>query len=363
MADTALILGGYGAAGRAIARLLLRETPLDIVLAGRDAKQANAAAAELGSAVGPERVRGARVDANDLVTLEKALGGCDLIVVCTPLEGIASGVAQTAIEANVDWIDISLGRHKAEALRELGPGIERSGLRFITEAGALPGLPAALVRLAADQLGELHAAAVSALIKESDVALGSAVDMVRLVASPVSEYKDGGWRRASLMATRSVEFGDPFGTLRCFPTDLIELRELPEQLGLKRLAAYAAGVNPVVDLLVLMFAVSGLGRFESAVRGCARLMMRANRRFTKAPHGVRIKLEAEGRVDGSPRRLDLLVSHEDGYEITAIPLVACMLQLLDGSIPRPGLHYMGSVVDPRRLLEDMKRLGAEVSGL
>ncbi len=359
MADKALILGGYGAAGRAIARLLLRETSLDVTLAGRDAKQASAAAAELGS----DRVGAAQVDANDTASLGAGLEGCDLIIVCIPLEGIAHGVAQTAIEAGIDWIDISLGPLKAQALQLLTPRIEQSGRCFVTEAGALPGLPSALVRLAADRLGEVRAAAVSALIKESDSALGSALDMVRQVATPASVHEAGGWRRASLMATRSFDFGDPFGTHRCFPTDLIELRELPEQLGMERLAAYVAGVNPVVDLLLMTFATTGLGRFDSAVRACARLMVRANRRFTRAPHGVRIKLEAEGSGDGAPRRLDLLVSHEDGYEITAIPLVACLLQLLDGSIRRPGLHYMGCAVDPRRLLEDMRRLGAGVSGI
>jgi hypothetical protein len=64
----------------------------------------------------------------------------------------------------------------------------------------------------------------------------------------------------------------------------------------------------------------------------------------------------------SPRDLRVLAD-EDGYEITAIPLVACALQLLDGSIRRPGLHTMGSAVDPQRLLDDMRRLGLQVSGL
>jgi saccharopine dehydrogenase (NAD+, L-lysine-forming) len=363
LAGKALILGGYGAAGRAIARLLLRETSLDVTLAGRDAKQASAAAAELGVGLGPDRVGAAQVDANDAVSLGTGLEGCDLIIVCIPLEGIAHSVAQTAIQAGVDWIDISLGLQKAAVLRDLGPTIERSGCRFITEAGALPGLPATLVRLAADELGDLQAANVSGFIKGPELALGSSVDLLRLVATPAMEYSDGEWRKAKLMATRSVEFGDPFGTLQCYPMDLVELRELPEQLDVKHLSAHSAGVNPVIDLFVLLFKLLGLGRSESAIYRCARLLMKANRRFTKPPYTVRIKLEAEGCVDGAQRRLELLVGHEDGYEITAIPLVACVLQLLDGSIRLPGLRHMGSAVDPHRLLADTKRLGARVDGI
>ncbi len=177
------------------------------------------------------------------------------------------------------------------------------------------------------------------------------------------EFSDGEWKKAKLIATRSVEFGDPFGALQCYPMDLVELRELPEQLDVKHLSAHSAGVSPVIDLFVFLFKLLGLGRSESAIRRCARLFVKANRRFTKPPYSVRIKLEAEALVEDSPERLGVLVSHEDGYEITAFPLVACALQLLDGTIQRPGLSYMGCVVDPRRLLEDVRRLGATVSGI
>jgi saccharopine dehydrogenase (NAD+, L-lysine-forming) len=37
-----------------------------------------------------------------------------------------------------------------------------------------------------------------------------------------------------------------------------------------------------------------------------------------------------------------------------------MLQYLDGSIAKPGLWIMGHVVNPPRLMEDMKRMGVEV---
>jgi NAD(P)-dependent dehydrogenase (short-subunit alcohol dehydrogenase family) len=80
MADSALILGGYGAAGIAIARLLLRETPLGLVLGGRDGDRAGKAAAELDDEYGEGRVRGLRVDATDPGSLADALRGCDLVV-------------------------------------------------------------------------------------------------------------------------------------------------------------------------------------------------------------------------------------------------------------------------------------------
>jgi saccharopine dehydrogenase (NAD+, L-lysine-forming) len=363
MADSALILGGYGAAGIAIARLLLRETPLGLVLGGRDGDRAGKAAAELDDEYGEGRVRGLRVDATDPGSLADALRGCDLVVVCMPIEGIAAGVARAAIEAGVDWIDISLGVLKQQALRDLAPEIERSGRCFITEAGAVPGLPSAVVRLAADRFDQLHSAFVSIVMKASAIALGSALDMLRQVATPAFVYQEGAWCRASIMATRRVDFGEPFGEQSCFPMDMVELRDLPERLGVKRLGSYGAGGDPAVDAIAMVFALGKLGKLRSAVGLGAKLMVWANRRFTKPPYGVKLKLEAEGTIDGDPSRLDVLLGHDDGYEITAIPLVASVLQLLGGSARSPGLHHMGSAVDPRRLLDDMRRLGLRVSGI
>jgi len=55
------------------------------------------------------------------------------------------------------------------------------------------------------------------------------------------------------------------------------------------------------------------------------------------------------------------VAHDDGYAITAIPVVATLLQYLDGSVRKPGLWLMGHVVDPVRLVADMDSLGARVT--
>jgi predicted dinucleotide-binding enzyme len=362
MVETALILGGYGAAGLATARLLARETTLRLVLAGRDGRRAAATAAELAAEVGGDRLRGLQADVTDPASLAGAMQSCDLALVCVPLEGIAAPVVQAAVDAGVDWIDISLGPSKLQALRDRAVDIERSGHCFITEAGVTPGLPSALVRLAAGRFDQVRSAAVAALIKDSGIALGSALDLLRQVSERASVCEDGGWRRAGVTESRRFDFGEPFGERSCFPVDLVEMRELPERLGLERLGAYGAGVNPVVDLLVVAFALGKLGRMKSALALGARLMVWANR-FTKPPLGVRIKLEADGTLDGVDSRLNGVLSHEDGYEITAIPLVACVLQLLDGSIRRPGLHTMGSAVDPERLLDDMRRLGLQVSGL
>ena len=71
-------------------------------------------------------------------------------------------------------------------------------------------------------------------------------------------------------------------------------------------------------------------------------------------------VEAGGWKKGRLVGVQGVVSHTDVYELTAISAAATVLQYLDGSIRRPGLWQQGLVVDPRRFMADLERLGAAV---
>ena len=51
---------------------------------------------------------------------------------------------------------------------------------------------------------------------------------------------------------------------------------------------------------------------------------------------------------------------DDEYELTAIPMVATIEQMLDGSVHRPGLHRMALLCNPMRLIGDMGEMGVKI---
>jgi saccharopine dehydrogenase (NAD+, L-lysine-forming) len=67
-----LILGGYGNTGRPLAEYLLRETAVDLVLAGRNLDQAQETASQFNEQFADQRVSTAFADAAKPISLRQA---------------------------------------------------------------------------------------------------------------------------------------------------------------------------------------------------------------------------------------------------------------------------------------------------
>jgi len=361
-----LILGGYGNTGKYLAPLLLSQTDVRLVLAGRNKEKAQQFAAQLNDQFKGDRVSGVFADASNITSLNQVFKDVDFVLVASSTVKYVQEVATAALESGVDYLDIQYSQKKVPILKSLEKEIEKAGLCFITEAGFHPGLPAAMVRFVAPNFSCLKKAIVSSVIRPEKVLplSDSLYELVEEFKDYQSLfYKDGNWLKAKMRDMRKIDFGGQFGQQYCFPMFLEEMRPLPELFpSIKETGFYIAGFNWFVDWFVTPLIVLALKIFpQKGIRPMGKLMHWGIKTFSSPPYGVVLKIEAEGEKDGEKKKMIVSAFHEDGYQFTAIPVVACLLQYLDGSIRKPGLWMMGHIVDPLRLIEDMKRMGVQIN--
>ena len=373
-----LILGGYGNAGLPIARLCLEHTDTRLVLAGRNQSKAVEAAAQLNSqyvSADPAgegfRVSGIQADASNEDDLKRALVGVDLLVVASSTAKYAGEVASAALAAEVDYLDIQYSTAKVKALQAMTSDIEAAGRCFITDGGFHPGVPAALVRYAGDNIDHLERAVVGCALRVDWKAFAVGDETAEEFMSEMLDYqsllyRDGQWRKAKMWRTRDflrMDYGEPFGRPYAVPMMLEELRALPEMIpSLRETGFYITGFNWFVDWVLFPVGMLALRLWpRRALRPVGRLIFWGMETFSRPPYGIALQLEASGQDEGQAKALKVRITHEDGYLLTAAPTVACIAQYLDGTAAKPGLHFMAHVMEPARMLKDIKKMGVEVS--
>jgi saccharopine dehydrogenase (NAD+, L-lysine-forming) len=360
-----LILGGTGYTGKPIARLLLEHSQASITLAARHLDKAQALADELNQRYAGMRASAVHADAADAASLRTAFHDQDLIVVAAPTTAHAEIVVCTALETGVDYLDVQLGAGKFALLQSVAGEIERSGRCFITEAGFHPGLPAALVRYAATFLDTIESATTVGYINMGrnlpyTEAVSELIEVFKDYQARV--YKNGQWTKTGSYDMRKIDLGGDIGRKLCYSMFFEELHPLPEIYpSLRNVGFYISESHWVTDWVIMPITWIWLKIMPKAVGPIGRLLWWGMGTFHKPPDRVELQVQASGLKEGSRVEIQASVAHPDGYELTAIPVVACLLQYMDGSARKPGLWMMGYIIDPIRLMKDMQKMGAQTN--
>lgn len=366
---TILVLGGYGSTGRPLCAFLLRESDVKVVVAGRTLAKAESLATELKERFGGERATAVAVDAASQASLVAAFTGVDMVVVASSTVQYTENLAQACLVTGIDYLDVNFSEHKTAVLRSLAPAIEKAGLCFVTDGGFHPGIPAALVRYAVPRFDQLEKANVASVIKidwrRYDIGLATAEEMAgEFMGMDSSYFRNGRWHKALVAGSGgmlTLDYGEPFGKQYAVPMCLDEMRRLPDFVpGLQETGFFVGGFNLFTDWFVMPIVAVGVKISARWKRPLGRFLLWSLRKFSRPPFGTVLKMEAQGMKHGNSYAFDVQMAHEDGYVFTAIPAVACLLQLLDGSIRQPGLHWQGLLVEPERFLADIGRMGIDI---
>jgi len=158
---TILILGGYGGVGKSLCRLLLKETHVDLVVAGRRKEKAEEFAGILNTECEGSRVSARYADATDPDSLKDAFQGVDMVVVTTTTPQYVKQIAQVAMAAESDYLDVLFSQFTPDVLSALATDAEKAGRTLITQGGFHPGLPVPFIRHTAQYFDDYQKAIVS----------------------------------------------------------------------------------------------------------------------------------------------------------------------------------------------------------
>ncbi len=360
-----LILGGSGNTGLLIARLLLLESDAQLVIAGRDLGRAEQVVDELNREFHTNRVSSKQVDAAKKESLKAALKGVDIIVVASSTIDYVDIVASSALEAGADYLDIQLSSpRKLAVLNAMREEIKTKGRCFITDGGFHPGVPSAMVRYAATQFDTLEAANISAAFqlnwKDLQFAESTASEFIEELKNfnPLV-FKGKEWIKMSMKEMPNFDFGERFGERYCAPMFLEELRLLPVRIpSLNETGFYIAGFNWMTDYIIMPIAFTAFKIFRDKAKDpMGKLFSWSLRNFSKPPFGAILQLEARGLKENQNSLMHMRLAHDDAYVLTAVPVVACLLQYLNGDIRSPGLWFQANLVEPTKFFQDIERLG------
>lgn len=336
-----LIPGGYGEVGHRMAARLAPDHPGRIVIAGRDEQKAAAAAAIVGHGA-----RALRMDIDDPASVDAALTGVALVVVCVSQR--VPYVLRAAIERGLAYTDIApfgIWR-EAVAMRAMA---ETTGARIVLGAGLVPGISSAMARAAAERLGGVAVVHTSLLLAIGDAFGPDALEYVLTeIARPFAVVEDGRERSVrGFTEGRRVEFPAPIGFRFAYRAPFTHQLSYPETLGAHTAACRLALDPPWVTSLVAALARARITDLAArpVFRRAVERVLGALLRSCAGRDRYSLVVEARNRSGGSLR---LSLTGHNQSEGTAIAAALVADALARGDIGSPGIWFPEQVipVDP-----------------
>lgn len=352
------VIGAAGGVGRLLVELLLAHTDGQLVLAGRHLERLESVAGPLRERFDPSRLSVASGDATDADSMRQAFADCQLVINATTASANATTIAGVCIELGSDYLEMNLAR----TLEPLAEAADAAGVALIDQAGFHPGLPAPLIRWAAQRLDTLSVARVFMAMDADFREPSSTVELVDAVGEARGAHvRDGQWTKATYRDQQRYDFGGKFGRKQCFPLEMIELREIAAEVGLAEAGVYASGFNWFIDNVVFPINMLAYKIRKGLMRKTlSKMLYWGARRFSPRGCSVNFVLVGTGTQAGQEREFTARIDTDDGFTFTAAPVLAALRQFDDGSARRPGLQMMGIAVDPNRLFDDLAPFGVTI---
>jgi hypothetical protein len=239
-----VVIGGLGNFGARISRRLSLEPALEIIAAGRHAREVNG--------IGTAKVVTLDTGGNDFAENMKRLKA-DLVIHCAgPFQGQDYRVALASLAGGGNYIDISDGREfVAGFVDAVEPAAQAAGRFAITGASTLPALSSAVVDYLKSSFACMQA--IDIIIAPGQRAPRGIATMAAVLGyagKPFLWWQDGAWRQAHGWQELKREHFS-FGSRLAAACDVPDLALLPSRYPEVKTVAFRAALEVRVQHIAL----------------------------------------------------------------------------------------------------------------
>ncbi|HEX5047981.1 MAG TPA: saccharopine dehydrogenase NADP-binding domain-containing protein [Gammaproteobacteria bacterium] len=356
-----LVLGGYGFFGLRIAKAFANDERIRLVVAGRDARRAAAAARELGLSADHAVELDAR--SPDLAARLQALAIEVLVHTAGPFQGQRYDVAEAAVAAGCHYIDIADGRRFVSGMGGLDERARRRGVSLVSGASSVPALSSAVVDRYAPRFRDLAAIRVGIASGARAPGLAAVRGIFGYLGAPFTRLEDGAWVTThGWMDLDRHRFPAPLGKRWMASCDVPDLELFPQRYPGVRTVTFHAGYASTAGHLAV-YAIAALvraGIVSSGAPFAAPLnrLSRVLEPLVSHRGGMFVTLEGTGH-DGRPLALTwhLLAAQNHGPHIPCGAAIALVRKLASGqslppgAVPCVGLLSIEAYLEPLRALD------------
>ncbi len=337
-----LIVGGYGAFGLKVAERLAREAGIEVILAGRSASRAQAAAAVLArnslAAIGHAAIDAVAPDRVALASLAPAV----IVNASGPFQAQDYALARAAISIGAHYIDLADARTFVTGITVLDTEARQAGVLVTSGASSVPAVAAAIVdRYAADFASLERIEHCITPANGYDPGLATTASILGGAGKPLSMWINGDWRTVhGWQGLRRVACPG-LGHRLMADCDVPDLALFPSRYAGVQTVRFQAGLEvPVFQLgLWLLAAASRLGIVPRPERLALPLMrIKRSLRFLGTDAGGMFVRIAGRDHAGRARSIvvSLIARQNQGPYVPAIASVVLARKLVQGSLEARG---------------------------
>src|SRR6185503_955935 len=339
-----VVLGGYGNFGRRIVADLARDRDHRVIVAGRDAKQARAAADETGASA--EAVLDSR--AANLAAELKRLGANVVVHTAGPFQGQDYAVAQACVEARAHYIDLADGRAYVCGIGALDEAARRNDLLVVSGASSVPALSSAVVDMLRPQFSTIESIEHGITSGAKPPGLAAMEGVLGYAGKPMASWHGAAWRTVHGWQdlTRHT-YPAPVGARWLANCDVPDLELFPRRYSPVRTVQFRAGVASAAGMFVTSGAswlvragvLTSLTPYVPMLRRAALAIERFGSKYSGMHVTVR-GLDAQSR--SLSRTWWLLAARDHGPNVPCFPAIALARRLLRGEVEvRGAMPCMG----------------------